>query len=69
MNTRYYDYLAASKVECPKCGHISEISLHSNSGRTLEYFGICESQLDSGGRCSTTLALQVVAHQFPVQPS
>ena len=67
MDSNYFNYLPDSKVQCPKCGQLGKIPLSSHTGSTLEYFGVCESQLESGGRCSSTLALQVVAHQFPLQ--
>lgn len=67
MNSNYYEYLAVDKVQCPKCGHLNEISLYSNTGHALEYFGVCKTQLETGGTCATTLALHVTAHLFPVQ--
>ena len=41
---------------------MNEISLYANTGHLLEYFGVCESQIETGGTCATTLALQVTAH-------
>lgn len=67
MDPTYYGYLSTGKVQCPKCRNMNEISLYANTGQLLEYFGVCESQIETGGTCATTLALQVTAHLFPAQ--
>ena len=67
MDPTDYGYLTTGMVQCPKCRSMSEISLYANTGHSLEYFGVCESQIQSGGTCATTLALQVTAHLFPAQ--
>ncbi len=67
MNTDYFEYLAASKVQCPKCGKLEVVPLQNNTGFRLEYAGVCESVLDTGGRCGTTLLLKVTAHLFPAR--
>ena len=67
MKTEYYNYLSASKVQCPKCGSLREVPLQSNTEYRLEYAGVCESVLVTGGRCGTTLLLRVTAHLFPAR--
>ena len=67
MISNDYKYLSISKVQCPKCGAVSEISLCSNTGYTLEYAGVCGSPLDSDLICGASLTLQVTAHLFPVE--
>ena len=68
MDTEY-EYLNASKVQCPRCGKLGEIPLCNHTGYALEYAGVCETKLDEGGRCGTTLIFQVTAHLFPEQPA
>ncbi len=67
MDSQDYEYLPVSKVQCPKCGALGEISLHYNTGYTLEYAGVCGSQLDADVICGASLTLQVTAHLFPVE--
>ncbi len=67
MKPSDYQYLPLGKVQCPKCGNLCEIPMHSNAGYTLEYAGVCQTLLETGGTCSTSLILQVTAHLFPVQ--
>ena len=67
MNTGDYQYLPSSKVQCPKCGNLCEIAVGSNAGYTLEYAGICQNRLETGGTCSTTLVLHVTSHLFPLR--
>ena len=67
MNTKYFEYLAACRVQCPKCGNVEMVPLHTNTGFGLEYFGVCESVIDTGGRCGTTLVLKATSHLFPAQ--
>ena len=62
-----YEYADTDQVQCPKCGQLSKIALASNTGRSLEYAGVCQSTLGPESRCGTVLRLQVVAHLFPVQ--
>ena len=69
MDAKYYDYSPTDKIQCPKCGHLGEIPLYSNSGYSLEYAGICQSRLETGALCDATLRLQVTAHRFPRQES
>ena len=66
MLSQDYEYLHISKVQCPKCGALGEISLYSNTGFSLEYAGVCGSQLDADLICGAFLTLQVTAHLFPV---
>ena len=65
MNTGTFEYLTASQIQCPKCGGLEAVPLHNNTGFRLEYAGVCESLLDTGDRCGTTLLLRVTAHLFP----
>ena len=67
MASEDYEYLPISKVQCAKCGTLSEISLYSNTGYTLEYAGVCGSQSDADLICGAFLTLQVTAHLFPVE--
>ncbi len=67
MNPQDYEYLPSGKVQCPKCGNLGEILQRSNTGYALEYAGVCETRLETGGTCSTTFNLRVTAHLFPVQ--
>ena len=67
MVSKDYEYLSVSKIQCPKCGAHGEISLYSNTGYTLEYAGVCGSQLDADMICGAFLTLQVTAHLFPVE--
>ncbi len=67
MVSQDYEYLPVSKVQCPKCGVLGEIGLCSNTGYTLEYAGVCGSQLDADLICGASLTLQVTAHLFPVE--
>ncbi len=66
MNTGYFEYLTASQVQCPKCGSLAAVPLQNNTGFRLEYAGVCDSVLDGGDRCGTTLLLRVTAHLFPM---
>ena len=65
MSTGYFEYLAASQVQCPKCGSVEAVPLQDNTGFRLEYAGVCESVRDGGDRCGTTLVLHATAHLFP----
>ena len=65
MTTTFYEYLAISIVQCPKCGSQEEVPLQSNNGHELEYAAVCQSTLDLGGSCGTTLQLRATAHLFP----
>ena len=68
MQPESYRYSDADQVQCPRCGQLGQIALASNTGRTLEYAGVCQSLLSSNLNCGTVLRLQVVAHVFPVPP-
>ncbi len=65
MKPNDYEYAAVTRVQCPKCGGMEEAPLISNAGYTLEYVAVCQSIVQPGGRCGTTLTLQVQAHLFP----
>ena len=65
MQLEPYRYSEADQVQFPKCGQLGAIALASNTGRTLEYAGVCQSSLSSGLSCGAVLRLQVVAHVFP----
>ena len=69
MVTRDYNYLSVSSVQCPRCGNVNELTIHSNTGYTLEYAGVCSTEMDSGVLCGVMLSLQVTAHLFPVEPT
>ena len=64
-----YAYLPSDKVQCPRCGEVEEIPLCSNSGYALEYAGVCQTALETGALCGTTLKLEVTAHVFPESPA
>ena len=61
-----YDYLDSDRVQCPKCGEMMDLPLHSQSGRALEYVGVCQTWHERVGSCGATLVLRVVAHALPV---
>ncbi len=67
MVSEDYEYLPVSDVQCPKCGALGQLTLYSNTGYTLEYAGVCGSQLDAELICGASLILQVTAHLFPVE--
>ena len=67
MATEHYEYLAVNQVQCPRCGKLNEIALFVHTDVSLEYTGVCETELDGGGTCSTSLVLEVTSHVFPVQ--
>ena len=65
MEAKLYEYLTVDRVQCPKCHQIAELPLSSNTGRSLEFVGVCQSSVEKGGRCGAVLSLQVTAHEFP----
>ena len=69
MEANYYSYPRLNKVQCPRCGQVEEIPVCSNYGYALEYAGVCQSPLQMGGLCGTTLKLEVTAHLFPEAPA
>ncbi len=69
MDAKYYSYPPLDKVQCPRCGQVEEIPVCSNSGHALEYAGVCQAPLETGGLCGTMLKLEVIAHLFPATPA
>ena len=69
MATEQYEYKNVNRVQCPRCGNMNELALFVHTEVSLEYTGVCQTELDGGGTCSTSLALEVTSHVFPVQQS
>ena len=66
MQPESYRYSEVGQLQCPRCGQQSRIALASNTGRFLEYAGVCEAVLPSDASCGAVLRLQVIVHVFPV---
>ena len=67
MEIEGFRFSAADTVQCPRCGNMREIPLSENTGRALMYAGVCQSAVESGGLCGTSLRLEVTAHAFPAR--
>ena len=47
------------RVECPRCGYFGPVALRFAEGNTVDYEGVCESELEAGGLCGAAILVTV----------
>ncbi len=60
-----YEHASHLTLECPKCGHRGSFPSMQKRKSVVEYAGVCEAAVGTGGWCGTVFNVQVTTHVFP----